>query len=119
MDNEERCFDYEIHQPTMPYGFVLIKGTDTASNIYEIQQQFAEKYKDANVKEVDFKSIHEEGVADAREKDGKCRYCGGEMWDNRDNKPSVKHPDYKCKSKSCGAAAWINKDNSLYWREGQ
>lgn len=31
------------------------------------------------------------------------------MWDNREDKPSPKHPDYKCKDKDCGHAVWLEK----------
>ena len=30
-----------------------------------------------------------------------CPKCGGEMWDNRDDKRNPKAPDFKCKDKAC------------------
>lgn len=30
-----------------------------------------------------------------------CPNCGGDMWDNRENKKNPKAPDYKCKDKTC------------------
>ena len=38
----------------------------------------------------------------------KCDYCGGAVYDNRENKRNPKGPDFKCKDKTCGAAAWIS-----------
>lgn len=47
-----------------------------------------------------------------------CKYCGGPMWDNRNNKRSAKAPDFKCKDKDdCGGAAWEGA-NGLRWAEG-
>lgn len=36
-----------------------------------------------------------------------CPKCNGDMYDNRADKPSPKHPDYKCKDKDCGHAVWL------------
>lgn len=36
----------------------------------------------------------------------KCRECGGDMWDNRENKKNPKAPDFKCKDKGCDGAIW-------------
>lgn len=47
-----------------------------------------------------------------------CRFCDGDVWDNRDDKRNAKSPDYKCKKKSCGAAAWIKEDGELNWQKG-
>jgi len=30
-----------------------------------------------------------------------CPQCGGEMWDNRQNKTNPKAPDFKCKDPNC------------------
>ena len=45
-----------------------------------------------------------------------CGFCGGDVWDNRENKRSDKAPDFKCKDKDCGGAAWIKKDGGLNWK---
>ena len=42
----------------------------------------------------------------------KCPECGGEMWDNRENKKNPKSPDYKCKDKECGHPIWLNAKKS-------
>lgn len=58
------------------------------------------------------------GVAPAKQDSGapRCRDCGGEMWDNRNNKRNPKAPDFKCKDKvNCDGAAWIQKDGELRW----
>lgn len=31
----------------------------------------------------------------------KCTACGGEVWDNRQNKKNSKQPDWRCKNKDC------------------
>lgn len=41
-----------------------------------------------------------------------CAKCGGDMWDNRHDKPSPKSPDLKCKDKACGHAVWLKS-----WRD--
>jgi len=47
-----------------------------------------------------------------------CKFCDGDVWDNRENKRSENGPDFKCKKKQgCGAAAWINEDGSLFWKK--
>lgn len=48
-----------------------------------------------------------------------CQFCGGDVYDNRNDKRSDKTPDFKCKKKQgCGGAAWINEDGeSLYWKK--
>ena len=39
----------------------------------------------------------------------KCPDCGGtEFWDNRADKPSPRHPDFKCKNRDCKKAFWVN-----------
>lgn len=44
-----------------------------------------------------------------------CPICGGEMWDNRDNKKNPKAPDFKCKDKTCkdekgfAPGLWVEK----------
>ena len=45
----------------------------------------------------------------------KCAVCGGDVWDNRNDKRNPKAPDFKCKDKDCGHAAWIQKDGALKW----
>jgi hypothetical protein len=48
-----------------------------------------------------------------------CEYCGGPVWDNRQDKRSAKSPDFKCKDRdNCGAAAWVQDDGQLSWVEG-
>lgn len=51
--------------------------------------------------------------------DGKtpsCPKCGGEMWDNRQNKRNPKAPDFKCKDENCKdesgftTAMWLPKE---------
>jgi hypothetical protein len=39
-----------------------------------------------------------------------CPKCGGEMWDNRENKRNPKAPDFKCKDKSCDGVIWPPRD---------
>lgn len=48
-----------------------------------------------------------------------CKFCGGDVYDNRGNKRTAKSPDFKCKKKNevCGAGAWINEDGSLFWKK--
>ena len=47
-----------------------------------------------------------------------CKFCDGDVWDNRENKRSENGPDFKCKKKQgCGAAAWIQDDGSLFWKK--
>mgnify|MGYP003131837231 FL=1 len=44
-----------------------------------------------------------------------CPDCGGtEFWDNRADKPSPRHPDFKCKNRDCKKAFWVNsrQDNA-------
>jgi hypothetical protein len=37
-----------------------------------------------------------------------CLACGGPVWDNRGDKRSPKHPDFKCKDKAgCDWAGWL------------
>lgn len=46
-----------------------------------------------------------------------CEMCGGDYWDNRDNKRNPKAPDFKCKDKDgCGAGGWIRDDGSVNWK---
>jgi hypothetical protein len=40
-----------------------------------------------------------------------CPECGGEMWDNRQDKRNPKSPDFRCKNKVCGA------DKGVIWPE--
>ena len=35
-----------------------------------------------------------------------CPKCGGDMWDNRENKRNPKAPDFKCKDRSCDGVIW-------------
>ena len=45
----------------------------------------------------------------------KCSECGGtEFWDNTEDKPSPRHPDFKCKDRECKKAFWLNsvQDNA-------
>ena len=35
-----------------------------------------------------------------------CPVCGGEMWDNRENKKNPKAPDFKCRDRSCDGVIW-------------
>jgi len=38
-----------------------------------------------------------------------CPDCGGtEFWDNSQDKPSPRHPDFKCKDRECKKAFWLN-----------
>ena len=46
-----------------------------------------------------------------------CAYCGGPVWDNREDKRNPKAPDFKGKDKDCGAAAWLRKDGDLKWTD--
>lgn len=45
-----------------------------------------------------------------------CPKCGGEMWDNRENKTNPNAPDFKCKDKTClddkgyVTAMWLPKE---------
>jgi hypothetical protein len=47
-----------------------------------------------------------------------CPQCGGELWDNRENKKNPKAPDWKCKDKTCidakgfVTAGWLEKPNA-------
>jgi hypothetical protein len=50
----------------------------------------------------------------------KCPDCGGtEFWDNRADKPSPRHPDFKCKNRDCKKAFWVNskQDNAKEARQ--
>jgi hypothetical protein len=47
-----------------------------------------------------------------------CDFCGGDTWDNTENKRNPKGPDYKCKARNCGAAAWVQEDGTLFWKAG-
>lgn len=40
----------------------------------------------------------------------KCGVCGGETWDNTENKKNPRAPDYKCKDKQCGGAMWLTNE---------
>lgn len=45
----------------------------------------------------------------------KCPDCDGtEFWDNTEDKPSPRHPDFKCKNRDCKKAFWVNskQDNA-------
>lgn len=45
----------------------------------------------------------------------KCPECNGtEFWDNTEDKPSPRHPDFKCKNRDCQKAFWLNskQDNA-------
>ena len=46
-----------------------------------------------------------------------CEICGGDFWDNRDDKRNPKAPDFKCKDKNCGAGGWIQDDGSVRWKQ--
>lgn len=48
----------------------------------------------------------------------RCPDCGGEVYDNRGNRPSPKSPHFKCKSKSCGAVGWLG-DNGVSWQKSR
>ncbi len=39
-----------------------------------------------------------------------CPKCGGEMWDNRENKRNPRAPDFKCKDKNCEGVIWPPRD---------
>ena len=39
-----------------------------------------------------------------------CPKCGGEMWDNRENKRNPKAPDFKCKNAGCDGVIWPPRD---------
>src|SRR3954471_11990192 len=39
-----------------------------------------------------------------------CPNCGGEMWDNRENKRNPKAPDFKCKNAGCDGVIWPPRD---------
>lgn len=47
-----------------------------------------------------------------------CGICGGQTWDNRENKRNPRGPDFKCKDRdACGAAAWLDEDGLIgEWR---
>lgn len=36
-----------------------------------------------------------------------CEQCGGEMYDNRQDKKTPRSPDYRCKDQDCGHAVWL------------
>jgi len=39
-----------------------------------------------------------------------CPKCGGEMWDNRENKRNPRAPDFKCKNAGCDGVIWPPRD---------
>jgi hypothetical protein len=39
-----------------------------------------------------------------------CPKCGGEMWDNRENKRNPRAPDFKCKDRNCEGVIWPPRD---------
>src|SRR3954467_2507325 len=39
-----------------------------------------------------------------------CPKCGGDMWDNRENKRNPKAPDFKCKDRGCEGVIWPPRD---------
>ena len=39
-----------------------------------------------------------------------CPKCGGDMWDNRENKRNPRAPDFKCKDKNCEGVIWPPRD---------
>src|SRR3954466_7183444 len=39
-----------------------------------------------------------------------CPKCGGDMWDNRENKRNPRAPDFKCKDKGCEGVIWPPRD---------
>jgi hypothetical protein len=41
-----------------------------------------------------------------------CPKCGGEMWDNRENKRNPRAPDFKCKDKNCEGVIWPPRDKA-------
>jgi hypothetical protein len=41
-----------------------------------------------------------------------CPKCGGEMWDNRENKRNPRAPDFKCKNAGCDGVIWPPRDAS-------
>lgn len=38
-----------------------------------------------------------------------CLVCGGEMWDNREDKRGPKSPDFRCKDTTCTGRVWLSK----------
>lgn len=50
------------------------------------------------------------GSRPANEPEHRCPKCGGEMWDNRNDKRTAKSPDFKCKNKACGEAIWLDDE---------
>lgn len=47
-----------------------------------------------------------------------CPDCGGEVYDNRGNRPSPKSPHFKCKNKSCGSVGWEGSDG-VSWQKAR
>ena len=41
-----------------------------------------------------------------------CPKCGGEMWDNRENKRNPRAPDFKCKDRNCDGVIWPPRDGA-------
>src|SRR3954462_4171960 len=39
-----------------------------------------------------------------------CPKCGGDMWDNRENKRNPRAPDFKCKDRGCEGVIWPPRD---------
>lgn len=46
-----------------------------------------------------------------------CGICGGDVWDNRNNKKNPKAPDYKCKK--CGGVMWLTGHSANNWVAGK
>jgi len=76
------------------------------------------KQIDSSVSEPTIKVVKEKAVPASNSAGAKCKNCGSDCWDNRENKKNPKSPDYRCKDKKCNSVAWIKKDGGLSWREG-
>jgi hypothetical protein len=48
----------------------------------------------------------------------RCPDCGGEVYDNRGNRPSPKSPHFKCKNKACASVGWEGTDG-ISWQKAR
>lgn len=128
MENKEKDFVWKAYMTNGEPGFVF--ATDDSAKMREFLQvddlhmttmvtlfkKLKQDLKKDNARNLPANST---STADRLPSDGigvACQQCGGEVWDNRQNKKYPNGNDYKCKNRDCGWAAWIQKDGSLYWQ---